>query len=196
MPYSATPIPLPGASLSLFTGIGLDTAPLLEALIAETPWQAEDITLFGKTHPQPRLVAWYGDPGTAYTYSGIRHEPLPWTAQLTSLKAKVEACCEQSFNSVLLNYYRNGRDSMGMHADDETELGPEPVIASLSLGEQRKLRFRHKRDKSVPGIDLPLPSGSLLVMRGATQQNWKHGLNKLARACGPRVNLTFRHIVT
>ena len=195
MSDTGTPIPLPGASLALYPGIGLETQPLLHALIEETPWRAEDITVFGKTHPQPRLVAWYGDPGTDYTYSGIRHEPLPWTPRLLGLKATVERYCEHSFNSVLLNYYRDGRDSMGMHADDEPELGPEPVIASVSLGEQRKLRFRHKRDKSVQGIDLPLPSGSLLIMRGETQQHWKHGLNKLARACGPRVNLTFRQII-
>ena len=196
MSNSGTPIPLPGADLALFTSIGLDTRTVLSALIEETPWQQEDITVFGKTHPQPRLLAWYGDPGTAYTYSGIRHEPLPWTTQLQQLKAAVEDYCEHPFNSVLLNYYRDGRDSMGMHADDEPELGPAPGIASLSLGEQRKLKFRHKRDRSLRGIDLPLPSGSLLIMAGDTQRNWKHGISKVQRPCGPRVNLTFRQILS
>ncbi len=99
-----------------------------------------------------------------------------------------------SFNSVLLNYYRDGRDSMGLHADDEPELGPEPVIASLSLGATRNLYFRHRRCKELATVNVPLPSRSLLVMRGETQRNWKHGIRKVARPCGPRVNLTFRHI--
>ncbi|MEM1112978.1 MAG: alpha-ketoglutarate-dependent dioxygenase AlkB [Pseudomonadota bacterium] len=185
---------LPGASLDFYAQIGLDDKDLLQRLIGEIPWRQEDITVFGKTYPQPRLLAWYGDPEASYTYSGILHEPLPWTDLLLEIREAVHAVCATTFNSVLLNYYRDGRDSMGMHADDESELGPEPVIASLSLGEERTLRFRHKRRKTEPGLDLPLPSGSLLVMRGTTQQHWKHGINKLRRPCGPRVNLTFRQV--
>ena len=168
---------------------------MLQRLITQTPWQQEDITLFGRRHPQPRLVAWYGDPDAHYTYSGIPHAPNPWTAELVCLRSRVEEVCNSSFNSVLLNYYRDQHDSMGLHADDEPELGPTPVIASLSLGEERKLYFKHKRDKALAGCNVSLPSCSLLVMRANTQDNWKHGLRKLTRQCGPRVNLTFRQIV-
>jgi alkylated DNA repair dioxygenase AlkB len=154
----------------------------------------EDITVFGKTHPQPRLVAWHGDPGASYTYSGIHHEPVPWTPLLQGLREKVEDISQHHFNSVLLNYYRDGRDSMGLHADDEPELGRDPVIASLSLGEQRSLYFRHRSRRDLDNLNLSLPDGSLLIMSGATQENWKHGMRKLSRHCGPRVNLTFRLI--
>ncbi len=189
-------LPLAGADLLLWRDFDAEGADaLLKRLIAETPWKSEHITVWGKTHPQPRLVAWYGDPGAIYTYSGMRMAPAPWTPLLEELKERVEAKCGAAFNSVLLNYYRGERDSMGLHADDEPELGPEPIIASLSLGEERRFFFRHKRDKTQQGLSLRLPSGSLLLMRGATQANWKHGISKQTRPCGPRVNLTFRRIL-
>ena len=156
-------IPLPGADLLLFDSLRLeDEAGLLDRLIRDTPWRQEDITLFGRTHRQPRLVAWYGDPGASYRYSGIDNEPLPWTPGLRDLRRRVEEACGAGFNSVLLNYYRDGRDAMGMHADDEPELGPRPVIASLSLGATRRLRFVHRRREEAP-LGLSLPSGSRLV---------------------------------
>jgi alkylated DNA repair dioxygenase AlkB len=167
---------------------------LLQHIIDSTPWRRESINLWGKTYLQPRLLAWYGDPGAQYRYSGTTLEPLPWPPLLAELKHCVEALSGARFNSVLLNYYRDQRDSMGMHADDEPELGPQPVIASLSLGEQRALVFRHRRRRDLPRRRVPLPSGSLLLMRGDTQRHWKHGIDKLRRACGPRVNLTFRLI--
>ena len=163
-----------------------------ETLQQQTPWRQETITLFGKTHLQPRLIAWYGDEGTQYRYSGKTHQPLPWTTCLQALRERIAALVGAEFNSVLLNYYRDHRDSMGLHADDEAELGPKPVIASLSLGAERVLYFHHKRERNTPGVDIPLPDGSVLLMRGATQQNWKHGIRKLTRPCGPRLNLTFR----
>lgn len=166
----------------------------LHQLIEATPWRQESVTLFGKSHLQPRLVAWFGDPGAVYSYSGTSFQPLPWTALLLSLRERVAASTGCAYNSVLLNYYRDGRDAMGLHADDEPELGPQPAIASLSLGATRKLYFKHRRGQE-PGYDLLLPSGSLLLMRGATQQNWKHGIRRTARPCGERVNLTFRHIL-
>ncbi|MEP1596113.1 MAG: alpha-ketoglutarate-dependent dioxygenase AlkB, partial [Halieaceae bacterium] len=126
--------------------------------------------------------------------SGIAHEPLEWTETLSALRLQMEILCQCKFNSVLLNYYRDHRDSMGLHADDEAELGREPVIASLSLGEQRSLYFKHKTRRELKTFNLPLPSGSVLVMRGPTQRFWKHGLRKLGKPCGPRVNLTFRYI--
>jgi alkylated DNA repair dioxygenase AlkB len=121
--------------------------------------------------------------------------PRPWSQTLLNLKARVESLAGQDFNSVLLNYYRDHRDGMGMHSDDESELGKQPVIASLSLGEERTLVLRHKYRKDLNTIKLPLPSGSLLVMKGATQSYWKHGINKQKQPCGPRLNLTFRNII-
>lgn len=189
-------LPLPDGEAQLYTGLplGCEEATLLRRLIDEIDWRQEYITLFGKTHKQPRLVAWYGDPDAHYTYSGKTYQPLPWNSALLDLKKLAEQVSGSSFNSVLLNYYRDGRDSMGLHADDEPELGPEPVIASLSLGATRTLYFRHRSRKELATVNVPLPSGSLLVMRGETQRNWKHGIRKVARPCGPRVNLTFRHI--
>ena len=192
----AEALSLPGADLTLLRqpGLGMPAPELLARLLADTPWRQESITLYGKTHLQPRLLAWVGDPDAPYRYSGKTYQPLPWTGLLQGLRSQVEALAGASFNSVLLNYYRNQRDSMGLHADDEPELGQQPVIASLSLGEERVLYFRHKRDRDQRGLDLSLPSGSVLVMRGDTQSNWKHGLRKLTRQCGPRVNLTVRMI--
>ena len=170
-------------------------AELLGQLIAETAWRSEEITLWGKRHLQPRLIAWFGDTGRKYTYSGIAMNPLPWTPMLTVLRKLVERTCEVGFNSVLLNYYRNERDSMGLHSDDESELGTKPIIASLSLGEERILTFKHKRRTDLPTIQLPLESGSLLLMKGETQKNWKHGIAKSTKRLGARVNLTFRRIM-
>ena len=174
------------------TELGTDYEHLLDSLIAESPWRQEEITVYGKAYRQPRLSAWYGDLG--YSYSGIRLEPEPWTSTLLDIRARVEKLTGHQFNSVLLNYYRDQNDKMGMHSDDETELGRQPVIASLSLGECRTLLLRHKSRKGLATIKLPLPSGSLLVMRGDTQHYWRHGINAERAQCGPRINLTFRTI--
>jgi alkylated DNA repair dioxygenase AlkB len=170
-------------------------AAVLQDLIDHIPWRQETIRLFGRVCDQPRLIAWHGDPGAAYRYSGLRLEPTAWTPLLADLRDRVGAAAGAAFNAVLLNYYRDGRDSMGLHSDDEPELGPEPVIASLSLGAERRMVFRHRTERSLRPVRLALPAGSLLVMRGATQANWKHGIEKQSGACGPRVNLTFRRIV-
>ena len=169
---------------------------LLDALIEATPWRSETIRLFGKTHRQPRLIAWYADDGLTYSYSGSRLVATPWTSLLERVRKAVEAACGWRFNSVLLNYYRDHRDSMGMHSDDEPELGPNPVIASLSLGDARRFVMKHRQRKDLAPVRLDLASGSLLLMAGETQHHWKHGINKRARPCGPRVNLTFRSIQT
>lgn len=168
---------------------------LMTQLIAEVPWRAEDVAVWGKTFRQPRLIAWYGDKGQTYTYSGINLEPLPWTEMLFDVKRRIEDAVGTDFNSVLLNYYRDNRDSMGFHSDDEPELGERPIIASLSLGDERTFVLRHKRNASIRPVRLRLGSGSLLLMKGTTQQNWKHGIPKETRRCGPRVNLTFRRIL-
>ena len=172
--------------------LGMAYESLLDSLIAQSPWRQEEITVYGKAYRQPRLSAWHGD--LSYSYSGIRLEPEPWTSTLLDLRRRVEKLAGHEFNSVLLNYYRDQNDKMGMHSDDETELGRQPVIASLSLGESRTLLLRHKTRKDLTTIKLPLPSGSLLVMRGDTQQYWRHGINAERAHCGPRINLTFRTI--
>jgi alkylated DNA repair dioxygenase AlkB len=163
-----------------------------EELRRETPWKSETIRIAGKLIPVPRLTAWYGDPGAVYTYSGVRNEPSPWTPRLADLRERASAAASAPLNSVLLNYYRNGRDSMGWHADDERELGKNPVIASLSLGAPRRFLLRHekKRGKS---LSLVLGHGSLLVMAGATQHHYRHAVPKEDDS-GERINLTFRRV--
>jgi len=190
-------IPLPGADLLCWPGRDWQTAAggeLLARLQAEIPWRQEQITLFGKTHLQPRLICWMGDPGCRYTYSGKQWEPQGWHPLVATLKQEVEQLTGGRFNSVLLNLYRDGRDGMGFHADDEPELGPRPVIASLSLGAERVMHFRHRRDRTIPTFRLPLEDGSLLLMRGDTQRNWKHAIPKRQSPTGLRLNLTFRMI--
>jgi alkylated DNA repair dioxygenase AlkB len=167
---------------------------LLRELIDTTPWRSESITIYGKKFLQPRLIAWYGDAGQMYSYSGIALEPLPWTSTLRGVREIVEPLASETFNSVLLNYYRDHRDSMGFHSDDERELGPTPTIASVSLGATRTLVLKHKTRIDLRSVRLELPAGSLLLMKGTTQKYWKHGIDKQTRPCGPRVNLTFRRI--
>lgn len=192
IPGALQPIPIDDGELALLAQLplSLSNADVFQRLLIETPWREESVVVYGKRHLQPRLTAWYGD--ASYTYSGLRLEPLPWTALLLEIRTAVEAACGQRFNSVLLNRYRNGRDSMGMHSDDEAELGKDPVIASLSYGATRTFILRHKRDKRT--VRLPLDDGNLLVMSGQFQQNWLHGINKSTRPLGERINLTFRYI--
>ncbi len=189
-------LPLTDADVSLYwqTDLRRSYRELLQELIDDTAWRQEEVTIYGKKHRQPRLSAWYGDKDTVYSYSGITLAPRPWTPTLLYLKSCIESFADHSFNSVLLNYYRDQHDSMGMHSDDESELGRQPVIASLSLGEERTFLLRHKYRKDLNSIKLPLPSGSLLLMKGNTQSYWRHGIVKENYPCGPRVNLTFRTI--
>ena len=187
------PLALPDAEIALLRTFSLpDNA--FDVLLAESPWRQDDIVIFGKRMQQPRLHAWYGDPGATYTYSGLRNEPLPWTHILTKIRRRVTDACGVGFNSVLLNLYRDQNDSMGMHADDELELGAEPVVASLSLGATRRFVLKHRTRRDLKAIRIDLEEGDLLLMRGATQAHWKHGLPKCSTSCGPRLNLTFRHI--
>jgi len=192
-PHALTPVPIEDGALALMPQLPLpySSRDILARLLAETPWRQDSIVLFGKPHLQPRLTAWYGD--ASYTYSGLRLDPLPWTPLLAEIRAAVERACGLRFNSVLLNYYRNERDSMGMHSDDEPELGPDPAIASLSYGASRSFVLRHKRNKRT--VKLDLHDGSLLLMSGALQSNWLHGINKSTRSIGERLNLTFRFVV-
>lgn len=159
-------------------------------LMENIDWQQEQAFLFGRKIPLPRLTAWYGDRG--YSYSGIRHVPAPFTPLLTTLKSSIEAVTGASFNSVLINLYRGGQDSMGWHSDDEAALGSEPEIASLSLGAKRRFHFKHRRQSDRIAIDLD--HGSCLIMRGRCQANWQHQLPKTRKDVGPRINLTFRTV--
>ncbi len=169
---------------------------LLKQLIEETPWRQEQVTVWGKTHLQPRLIAWYGDDAQTYSYSGITLSALPWTSALLRIKGKVETLCQNPFNSVLVNYYRDQRDGMGLHSDDEPELGPAPIIASVTLGATRSFVMKHRYRKDLANVKLPLPSSSVLLMKGTTQAYWKHGVPKQTKPCGPRINLTFRRILS
>lgn len=186
---------LPDAEIILYPSLldEQDSDRLLTKLTQTIDWRQDWITVYGRSLPQPRLTAWVGDPGKAYTYSGITMQPSGWTDTLLDLKARVDAIAGVSFNSVLLNLYRDGNDSMGWHSDDEPELGQNPVIGSLSLGGTRQFMLRHKQQKALKA-KLALMSGSFLLMQGTTQHYWLHQVPKTKRAVPPRLNLTFRVI--
>lgn len=189
-------VPLPDGDIRFWPHAFAATAAarLFAALRSSIEWESEEVVIFGQSRLVPRLVAWHGDPGAAYTYSGTLHEPRPWTPELVFVRARIERLSGQSFNSVLLNLYRDGRDGMGWHADDEPELGPDPVIASVSFGATRRFRLRHRKNRAEP-VTLPLTNGSLLLMAGATQHHWLHAVPKTAVAVGERINLTFRTVL-
>ncbi len=155
------------------------------------PWQQDDIKVFGKTYPQPRLTALFGNNGKSYSYSNITMNPKPFTTELKELKKAIEAVAKVKFTTCLLNLYRDEKDSNGWHADDEAELGRNPVIASLSLGQARIFHLRHKSDKSLKQKIL-LENGSLLLMKGETQHFWQHQIAKTTKQINERINLTFR----
>lgn len=165
---------------------------LFNKLIANTPWQHDEITIFGKKFLQPRLTAFYGTESTTYKYSNITMIANKWNPDLIALKNKIEELTLLQFNSALLNLYRNEFDSNGWHADNEKELGPNPIIASLSLGEERTFQIKHntKNEK----IKLNLTNGSLLLMKEGSQINYKHQLPKTKTPKKPRLNITFRTI--
>ncbi len=166
----------------------------LVGLTGDTPWTQPRIRLYGREVAVPRQVAWYGDPGARYRYSGLLHEPLPWTPLLGTIRERVEAQVGASFNGVLLNRYRHGQDAMGWHSDDEPELGPEPLVVSLNLGATRRFDFRRKGSSRIEH-SLALEHGALLVMRGPTQHHWQHQIARTRRVTEPRLNLTFRQLI-
>ena len=182
------------------------TAGALVRLWRELDWSQREIKLFGRRVMQPRLVAWYGDAGALYSYSGLTLQPLPWHPLLLDLRLRIERHTGQQYNAVLANAYRSGDDSMGWHADNEKELGPRPVIASLSLGAPRRFLLRPARHQ--PGLvakvrggvetgsfGMTLENGSLLLMKAGCQQRYQHSLPRTRRAAGLRINLTYRWIV-
>jgi alkylated DNA repair dioxygenase AlkB len=165
-----------------------------EWLLQNIKWKQYHIKMFGKLLAQPRLTAWYGSAGSNYSYSGLNLQPEPFSKELLTLKAKIEQVGLTQFNSVLLNLYRNEKDSMGWHADDEKELGINPIIASLSLGQTRKFQVKHKFTKNL-NLNLQLTHGSLLLMKGEMQHYWQHAIPKSKNSCNQRINLTFRNIL-
>lgn len=168
-------------------------ANLYSILLETLDWQQHQVKIFGKVLPQPRLTALYAETEKPYTYSGLTLHPLKFSPPLKDLQQKLEKLTGNHFTHCLANLYRTGQDSMGLHSDDEKELGKNPVIASISLGATRKFRFRHKTDKNQK-LDLELHSGSLLLMQGSTQHYWKHEIPKTKKQVSSRINLTFRKI--
>ncbi|WP_296314379.1 alpha-ketoglutarate-dependent dioxygenase AlkB family protein [Winogradskyella sp. UBA3174] len=166
-----------------------------KAIETDTNWQHDDITVFGKTYKQPRLTALFGDSNQPYGYSNIVMHPEPFTKPIQHIKAKIEDAIKHSFNTVLVNLYRNGNDSNGWHADNEKELGEHPVIASVSFGELRAFHFKHRTIKE-QRHKLILEHGSLLIMEGEMQKHWLHQITKTKKDINPRINLTFRKLIT
>ncbi len=194
-PRHVPSIELPDATLDYRADwVDSDTADAwLQELILATPWTQPEIRLYGRQVAVPRLVAWYGDSQAAYRYSGLQHEPLAWTPLLQEVRQRLERETGHRFNGVLLNLYRDGGDAMGWHSDDEGELGRNPVVASLSLGAERRFDLRRKGSGRIQH-SLLLGHGSLLVMSGATQHHWQHQIARTSKVSQPRLNLTFRLI--
>lgn len=162
-------------------------------LLHETKWQQDKIKVFGKVYDQPRLTAFFGENNEPYSYSNIVMYPTVFKGGILKIKQEIEAELTIKFTSCLANLYRHGKDSNGWHADDERELGKHPIIASLTFGQERFFHFKHKKDKTLKHKIL-LKHGSLLLMKGGTQENWLHQIPKTAKPVNPRINLTFRII--
>ncbi|WP_405223837.1 alpha-ketoglutarate-dependent dioxygenase AlkB family protein [Dokdonia sp. Asnod1-B02] len=191
-PYSLN---LPDAAVTYYKNMLTEeqAASYYETLLEEISWRHDDIKVFGKVYPQPRLTALYSSNSKSYSYSNITMVPEPFTDALQAIKKRVEEIAGVTFTTCLLNLYRDGNDSNGWHADDEKELGNNPIIASVSLGAPRLFKFRNKVDKTQQA-KLILEPGSLLLMQGSTQHHWHHQLPKTAKKVAPRINLTFRII--
>ncbi len=200
------PLPLQDAELAFDPDwLPADEAgALFAALQSAIPWEVHRIRLFGRTVDSPRLSCWIGDKGASYVYSGTRFEPRPWPSVLLPVRMRLRDAIGVDFNSVLANLYRDGRDAMGWHSDNESALGTRPVIASLSLGATRRFVLKRRDVAAARGAQgerprpfaLSLDTGSLLLMRGDTQRHYRHALPRTAKVVGPRINLTFRRIVT
>ncbi len=186
---------LPDAEISYFPEfIGkVEADAIFNDLLQKTPWQQDNITVYGKNHQQPRLTALYGNNGKPYSYSNIIMHPHHWTLLLQKIKFHIESQEPTNFTTVLLNLYRDGNDSNGWHADNEKSLGKNPVIASVSFGAERVFQLKHNDDKSLKK-NIILEHGSLLIMKGTTQHFWKHQIPKTAKKVDQRINLTFRVI--
>ncbi len=187
---------LPDADVTLIENFFTtqESSDLITNLINDIAWQQHAITIFGKKINQPRLTAFYGDQNKIYSYSRLVMNPMPWNEDLLFIKSRIESYINIKFTSVLLNYYRNGNDSMGWHADDEKELGINPVIGSVSFGQTRTFQLKHIKRKDIKKVDMSLSNGSLLLMKGTTQHFWQHQIPKTSKFLDARINLTFRVI--
>lgn len=185
---------LPDAELTFFPSFypSVQSDDWRSTLQQEVAWQQDSLNFGGKRVLVPRLQAWYGDAGTDYGYSGLRLVPREWTPLLRQLRADVQDRLGLCFNSVLLNWYRHGNDSMDWHADDEPELGSDPLIASLSFGVSRRFELRHRQRRELGKYSLELGNGSLLLMGRGVQRSWLHRIPKQPNVSGDRINLTFR----
>lgn len=186
---------LPDADITYYPNFinSAEASTIFEALKLETPWQQDDIKVFGKVYAQPRLTALYGTNQKNYSYSNIEMVPHTLTPTLVNLKKRVDKTCQTNFTTMLLNYYRDGKDSNGWHADNEKELGTNPIIASLSFGQERFFHLKHRTDKALKH-KLLLQHGSLLLMKGTTQHHWLHQIPKTTKQINGRINITFRII--
>jgi len=164
----------------------------MEALLAAIPWEDQVITMFGRTVPMPRRIQMFGPHG--YRYSGVVHPPRPLLPLLDALRLRIEAATALPFNAVLANLYRDGHDSVGFHRDDDYAHGGQPAVASLSLGAVRRFRLQHRKDRT-RSLDLELAAGSLLLIDGEARTEWLHALPRTRLPVGPRINLSYRHMV-
>lgn len=189
-------LPLPDAVFEFYPNFFLNEEAdiLFEKLRLETPWQHDEITIFGKKILQPRLTCLFGNEGKPYSYSGLTMQPQPWNSTIMHIKNEVEANCNENFTTVLANLYRNEKDSNGWHADNERELGRNPIIASVSFGEERKFQLKHISDNNIK-LSLDLTHGSLLLMKEGSQIHYKHQIPKASQPKNNRINLTFRTIL-
>ena len=188
---------LPDADMALFENFftNQESEKLHQNLIENIQWRQDKIKMFGKLIDQPRLTAFYGNTNKDYSYSGIVMKPIEWNEDLLFIRKRVEEAAKIQFTSLLLNYYRDGKDSMGWHSDDEKELGQNPVIGSVSFGQSRVFQMRHKIRKDIKKVDIALTNGSLLLMKGNTQHFWQHQIPKKSKILDSRINLTFRIIL-
>jgi alkylated DNA repair dioxygenase AlkB len=188
-------LPMPDAEVIMYREFfdKNESDRIFSELYNNIDWKQDTTILFGKQVNLPRLTAWYGEPGKSYCYSKIKMEPLLWIPLLINIKSQIEALTDAQFNSVLLNLYRNGKDSVAWHSDNELELGQNPAIGSISFGATRRFMFRHKYQKKLK-FEIELTHGSLLLMKGTTQHFWQHQIPKTNKLIEPRINLTFRKV--
>lgn len=194
LPFGGEQLPGDGSAVLVPGFLDAESADeTMDELVSTTPWEEQHLAMFGNIVPEPRLSSWHSD-GIPYAYSGVERTPRPFTPLLQRLREMCTARSGAPFNSVLINYYRDGNDHLGWHADNEVVNGPEPTIASISLGAERRFDFRHNETGEV--VKVLLPHGSLLVMSGLSQQCWQHRIVKEPRLTGARVNLTFRNVLS
>jgi len=183
---------VPDADLMLYEGFFTkeESDAYYNFLLANTRWKEADLTVYDKTHIIPRMISWYEDK----TNPGAHQNGPDWTPELLTIKKRVEVETNFTFNSVLLNLYRNGKDGVGWHSDRTENFGQNQIIASVSFGETRLFRLRHKTRKDLRMLEIPLTHGTLLLMAGTTQTHWEHHIPKTAKDILPRINLTFRQV--